>query len=81
MSLAENLQFLRAREGITQEQLAERMDVSRQSVSKWESGASFPEMDTLLKLCDMFHTDMDDPSPGQRGAEPQARTPPGMTAS
>ena len=31
MSLAENLQFLRAREGITQEQLAERMDVSRQS--------------------------------------------------
>lgn len=59
MSLAENLQYLRAREGVTQEQLAERLDVSRQSVSKWESGASFPEMDTLLKLCDMFHTDMD----------------------
>ena len=59
MSLAENLQFLRAREGLTQEQLAERLDVSRQSVSKWESSASFPEMDTLLKLCDMFHTDMD----------------------
>lgn len=59
MSLAENLQFLRAREGVTQEQLAERLDVSRQSVSKWEGGASFPEMDTLLKLCDMFHTDMD----------------------
>ena len=59
MSLSENLQFLRAREGVTQEQLAERLDVSRQSVSKWESGASFPEMDTLLKLCDMFHTDMD----------------------
>ena len=46
MSLAENLQYLRAREGVTQEQLAERLDVSRQSVSKWESGASFPEMDT-----------------------------------
>ena len=59
MSLAENLQYLRAREDVTQEQLAERLDVSRQSVSKWESGASFPEMDTLLKLCDMFHTDMD----------------------
>ena len=59
MSLAENLQYLRARAGLTQEQLAERLDVSRQSVSKWESGASFPEMDTLLKLCDMFHTDMD----------------------
>lgn len=59
MSLAENLQYLRAREGVTQEQLAERLDVSRQSVSKWESGTSFPEMDTLLKLCDMFHADMD----------------------
>ena len=59
MSLAENLQFLRAREGVTQEQLAERLNVSRQSVSKWESGASFPEMDTLIKLCDMFHTDLD----------------------
>jgi len=59
MSLAENLQYLRAREGITQEQLAERLDVSRQSVSKWESSASFPEMDTLIKLCDMFHVDMD----------------------
>ena len=59
MSLAENLQYLRAREGVTQEQLAERLDVSRQSVSKWESGTSFPEMDTLLKLCDMFQVDMD----------------------
>ena len=59
MSLAENLQFLRAREGLTQEQLAEHLDVSRQSVSKWESSASFPEMDTILKLCDMFHVDMD----------------------
>lgn len=59
MSLAENLQFLRAREGVTQEQLAERLDVSRQSVSKWESGASYPEMDTILKLCDMFHVDLD----------------------
>ena len=59
MPLSDNLQFLRARQGLTQEQLAERLDVSRQSVSKWESAASFPEMDTLLKLCDMFHTDLD----------------------
>ena len=59
MSLAENLQYLSAREGVTQEQLAERLDVSRQSVSKWESAASYPEMDTLLKLCDMFQVDMD----------------------
>jgi len=59
MSLGENLQYLRNREGVTQEQLAESLDVSRQSVSKWESNTSFPEMDTLIKLCDMFHTDLD----------------------
>lgn len=59
MPLAENLQYLRAREGMTQEQLAERLDVSRQSVSKWESAASYPEMDTIIKLCDMYHIDMD----------------------
>jgi len=59
MSLAENLPYLRARESLTQEQLAERLDVSRQSVSKWESAASYPEMDTILKLCDMFHVDLD----------------------
>ena len=59
MALPENLQFLRAHHNITQEQLAERLAVSRQSVSKWESGGAYPEMDTLLKLCDLFHIDLD----------------------
>lgn len=59
MPLPENLPYLRARRDMTQEQLAERLDVSRQSVSKWESGASYPEMDTLLKLCELFHIDLD----------------------
>ena len=40
MAFAENLQYLRAQQGLTQEQLAERLSVSRQSVSKWESGGS-----------------------------------------
>lgn len=60
MSLGENLQFLRKRDNITQEQLAERLDVSRQSVSKWESDTTYPEMDKLLQLCQMFHCSMDD---------------------
>lgn len=59
MAFSENLQFIRARQGLTQEQLAEKLDVSRQSVSKWESGASFPEMDTLLQLCDLYDVKMD----------------------
>lgn len=60
MSLGENLQFLRKKENITQEQLAEQLNVSRQSVSKWESDSAYPEMDKLLQLCSMFHCSMDD---------------------
>lgn len=60
MSLGENLQFLRKRDNITQEQLAEKLDVSRQSVSKWESDTTYPEMDKLIQLCQMFHCNMDD---------------------
>lgn len=59
MSLAENLQFLRKQKNITQEQLAEQLEVSRQSVSKWESGQSYPEMEKLLQICSMFHCSMD----------------------
>ena len=59
MSLAENLQFLRKQKNITQEQLAEQLEVSRQSVSKWESAQSYPEMEKLLQICSMFHCSMD----------------------
>jgi len=59
MALPENLQYIRSQAGITQEQLAEQLDVSRQSVSKWESGTSFPEMDTLLRLCDLYDVNLD----------------------
>lgn len=59
MSFGENLQFLRKKENITQEQLAEKLNVSRQSVSKWESDTAYPEMEKLLTLCEMFHCDMD----------------------
>lgn len=60
MSLGENLQFLRKKAEITQEQLAEQLEVSRQSVSKWESDAAYPEMDKILQICDLFHVNMDD---------------------
>ncbi len=59
MSLGENLQYLRKQKDITQEQLAEQLEVSRQSVSKWESGASYPEMEKLLQISSMFHCSMD----------------------
>ena len=59
MSFGENLQFYRKRKDITQEQLAEQLDVSRQTVSKWESDSSYPEMEKILQLCDLFECPMD----------------------
>ena len=59
MSFSDNLQFLRTEAGMTQEQLAETLDVSRQSVSKWEGGQSFPEMETLLRLCELYDVNLD----------------------
>lgn len=59
MSLGENLQFYRKRNNLTQETLAEKMEVSRQTVSKWESDGAFPEMEKLLQLCDMAGCSLD----------------------
>ena len=59
MNFASNLQKLRKKENMSQEALAERLDVTRQSVSKWESGASYPEMDKLISICKIFNVDMD----------------------
>lgn len=58
MSFSENLQYLRKREQLTQEQLAERLEVSRQAVSKWESEQSYPEMEKLLQICAIFRCDL-----------------------
>lgn len=60
MSLGQNLQFLRKKKDITQEQLAEALEVSRQSVSKWESDTTYPETDKLIQLANMFHCTLDD---------------------
>lgn len=60
MSLfGENLQYYRKRNNITQEQLAEQLNVSRQTISKWEAGTSYAEMDKLLQLCDLFCCSLD----------------------
>ena len=59
MSLGTNIQFLRKRNNLTQEDLAETMEVSRQTVSKWESDAAFPETDKLIKLSELFGCTMD----------------------
>lgn len=59
MNIAKNLQYLRKRDRITQEDLADKLGVSRQSVSKWETGEAYPETDKLLTLCDLFNVSLD----------------------
>lgn len=60
MNLGKNLQYLRRKNGnMTQEKLAERMGVSRQTVSKWESGESVPEVSKLIELCELFSCTVD----------------------
>ncbi len=59
MSLGSNLVFLRKKNGFTQEDLAEKMEVTRQTVSKWESESGYPEMEKILALCDLFACDME----------------------
>lgn len=60
MSFRENLQHLRRTRNMTQEQLAMLVGVSRQSVTKWEAERAYPEMDKLMKLCDIFGCTLDD---------------------
>lgn len=71
MSFAENLQNLRKRDKVTQEGLAETLGVSRQSVSKWETGEAYPETEKIIALCDFFRVSMDDLMRGDV-ASPQA---------
>ena len=61
MSLGQNLQCLRKmRNKMTQETLAEQLNVSRQTVSKWELDLVCPEMDKVIELCDLFSCTMDE---------------------
>ena len=59
MSLGKNIQYLRKQKKITQEQLAEMMTVSRQTISKWEADEIIPELNKLVALSDMFSCKLD----------------------
>lgn len=81
MSFRDNLQHLRATRNMTQEQLAMLLGVSRQSVTKWEAEKSYPEMDKLLKICQIVECSLDDLVQGDltnRTEEPNASVPVGL---
>ena len=60
MKFGENLYNLRKSAKMSQEKLAEKMNLSRQSISKWENGEAYPEMKNILSLCDIFHCKIND---------------------
>ena len=60
MTIGEKITKLRSERGLSQEQLAELTEVSRQSVSKWEMGRALPQLDKLTKLCEIFGVSADE---------------------
>ena len=60
MTIGEKISKLRIGKGVSQEQLAERLGVSRQSVSKWEMGQALPQIDKVVLLCELFSVSCDD---------------------
>ncbi len=60
MTIGEKITKLRIRENISQEQLAEKVSVSRQAVSKWEMDQSLPQIDKVLLLCELFGVSADE---------------------
>ena len=82
MSFGDRLQALRRGTGMTQEEFAQQLNVSRQAVSKWESSRGYPEMEKIIYICNHYGVSMDElfadevppaapaPSPGEQ-APPQ----------
>lgn len=63
------LQQLRKEKGFTQEQLAERLNVSRRTVSRWETGSNLPDLDLLIELADDYQVDLREILNGERKSE------------
>ena len=87
--LSEKIYTLRRRNGLSQEQLAEKLGVSRQAVSKWEGGLSTPELDKLMALSQCSGVSLDEltgnqsappPTKTQEGPPPNPRSKPGSRA-
>ena len=56
---SEKLQLIRKNKGLTQEELAEKLSVSRQAVAKWESGQVYPEITNFIQISNLFNATID----------------------
>ena len=60
MEIGEKISKIRKMSGMTQEELAEKMNVSRQTISKWEKGISSPDLECAVSFCELFQLSLDD---------------------
>ena len=60
---------LRKEKGLTQEQLAEKLNVSRRTVSRWETGSNLPDLDILIEMADYYEIDIRELLDGERKGE------------
>ncbi len=75
MTLGQRIANLRGKEALSQGDLADRLGVSRQSVSKWETDASVPELDKVMKLSEVFGVTLDELVKGEVPQRPSADRP------
>ena len=68
------LKALRAEKGLTQEQLAQQMQVSSRTVSRWETGSNLPDLSVLLTLADFYGVGLRELLDGERRPRPPSRT-------
>ena len=59
MNLSEKIMDLRKRSGWSQEELAEQLGISRQSVSKWETGESVPDLERIIRMSELWNVSTD----------------------
>ena len=69
VKIGKYLQKLRKDKGLTQEQLAEKMNVARRTVSRWETGSNMPDLDILIELADLYGVDLRELLNGERKSE------------
>jgi len=74
MTLGEKISALRNQHEMSQGDLAEKLNVSRQSISKWETDTSVPELDKLIQLSEVFHITLDELVKGETPPEQNAET-------
>ena len=75
MTLGERICQYRVRRRLSQQEVAEKLEVSRQSVSKWETDGAVPELDKLVKLCELFGVGLDELVRGEKLQGPDAEAP------